>query len=52
MVLMIWVYYTAQVFFLGAEFTRAWAEHMGRRVTPLEHAESVKLSPDQSPIDY
>ncbi|MCA9531300.1 MAG: YihY/virulence factor BrkB family protein [Myxococcales bacterium] len=51
-VLMIWVYYTAQVFFLGAEFTRAWAEHMGRRVTPLEHAESVKLSPDQSPIDY
>jgi membrane protein len=28
-VLLIWVYYAAQIFLLGAEFTRAWAHHYG-----------------------
>ena len=28
-VLLIWVYYAAQIFLLGAEFTRAWALHYG-----------------------
>lgn len=28
-VLLIWVYYAAQIFLLGAEFTRAWATHFG-----------------------
>ena len=28
-VLLIWVYYTAQIFLLGAEFTKVWAEHYG-----------------------
>jgi membrane protein len=27
---LLWVYYSAQVFLLGAEFTRAWAERRGR----------------------
>ena len=28
-VLLIWTYYSAQVFLLGAEFTRVWARHYG-----------------------
>jgi membrane protein len=28
-VLLIWVYYAAQIFLLGAEFTKVWARHYG-----------------------
>jgi membrane protein len=28
-VLLIWVYYSAQIFLLGAEFTKVWAGHYG-----------------------
>ncbi len=28
-VLLVWVYYTAQIFLLGAEFTKVWARHYG-----------------------
>ena len=28
-VLLIWVYYSAQIFLLGAEFTKVWARHYG-----------------------
>jgi membrane protein len=28
-VLLIWVYYAAQIFLLGAEFTKVWAKHYG-----------------------
>ena len=30
-VLLVWVYYTAQIVFFGAELTRVWAEHFGSR---------------------
>ena len=29
MIVLLWVYYSAQIFLLGAEFTRAWAAHHG-----------------------
>ena len=38
MVLLIWVYYSAQIVLLGAEFTRAYVEHFGGRPAPSEHA--------------
>ena len=28
-IVLLWVYYSAQIFLLGAEFTRAWATHHG-----------------------
>jgi membrane protein len=28
-VLLVWVYYAAQIFLLGAEFTKVWAKHYG-----------------------
>lgn len=44
-VLIVWVYYSAQIFFLGAEFTRAFACHYGSR--PHEHPQAmVKLASD------
>jgi membrane protein len=30
-VVLLWVYYSAQIFLLGAEFTRAWAGLEGSR---------------------
>jgi membrane protein len=37
-VLVIWVYYAAQILFLGAEFTRVYAEWRGARIRPDEDA--------------
>jgi membrane protein len=37
-VLVIWVYYSAQILLLGAEFTQAYAQHWGSRVKPSENA--------------
>ena len=43
MILLLWVYYSCQVLLLGAEFTRAYAEHRGERVAPLPFAEPRPL---------
>jgi membrane protein len=37
-VLVVWLYYSAQILFLGAEFTRVYAEHSGSRILPNESA--------------
>ena len=41
-VLLLWVYYTTQIFLMGAVFTRAWARQRGRAIEPLPFAESVE----------
>ena len=38
-VLLVWVYYSAQILFLGAEFTQVHASERGRRIIPAENAE-------------
>ncbi len=38
LVLLIWVYYSAQIVLLGAEFTRAWVEWQGAHPRPMPHA--------------
>jgi membrane protein len=40
-VLLIWLYYAAQIFLFGAELTKAYAAHMGSRIRPKPHAEPV-----------
>ena len=40
-VLLVWVYYSAQIVFLGAEFTYAYHKVRGDRVLPEEHAVPV-----------
>ena len=37
-VILLWVYYSAQIFLFGAEFTRVYARHCGRRPDPKEGA--------------
>ncbi len=40
-VFLVWVYYSAQILFIGAEFTRVWAEHHGGLASPDEDAKRV-----------
>jgi len=40
-VLLLWVYYAAIIFFFGAELTQVYARFCGRGLEPEEHAESV-----------
>jgi membrane protein len=42
-VFMVWVYYSAQIFFLGAEFTRTFAERHGSRA----QARAARIAPAQ-----
>jgi membrane protein len=37
-VILVWVYYSAQIILLGAEFTRAYVDEFGRRPRPEEFA--------------
>jgi membrane protein len=41
-VLLLWIYYTTQIFLMGAVFTRAWARHRGRAIEPLPYADAVE----------
>ena len=41
-VLLLWIYYTTQIFLMGAVFTRAWASHRGRAIEPLPYADIVE----------
>jgi membrane protein len=51
-ILMLWVYYSAQIFLLGAEFTRAYAEeHGSRSPAPARVATYIRVQPAaNSPI--
>ena len=40
-VLLLWIYYSAQIFFFGAEFTQAYAHRHGSRLEPTKNAMPV-----------
>jgi membrane protein len=40
-IMLLWVYYSAQILFFGAEFTQVYANSFGSRIVPEEHAEAV-----------
>lgn len=40
-VLLVWLYYAAQIFLFGAELTKAYADRMGSRIKPKPYAEPV-----------
>jgi membrane protein len=42
-VLLLWIYYSAQIFLLGAEFTQVWARKFGTRMAPKEDAVRIDL---------
>jgi len=37
-IVLVWVYYSAQILFFGAEFTQVYARHYGSRIVPDEDA--------------
>jgi membrane protein len=37
--LLLWIYYSSQILFFGAEFTRVYANRYGSHITPAEYAE-------------
>jgi membrane protein len=43
-VVLVWVYYSAQVFFFGAEFTKVYAETHGSRRSSKDEGEDLRLS--------
>lgn len=44
-VLLIWLYYSAQIFLFGAEFTKAYANRYGSRIVPTANA--VRVTPTE-----
>lgn len=42
-VLVIWVYYAAQILFFGAEFTQVFARHRGSRIVPSDNAVPIEV---------
>jgi membrane protein len=48
-VIMMWVYYSAQVFFIGAEITQVYANRYGSRVRPRQNPETLGLRNQTQP---
>ena len=42
-VLVVWVYYAAQLLFFGAEFTQVYTQHRGSRILPSDNAVPVEV---------
>jgi len=40
-ILLVWIYYSAQIFFLGAEFTHVYARQHGSRIEPKDFAKPM-----------
>lgn len=47
--LLVWVYYSAIIFFAGAEWTQAWVRTQGRTLQPDKHAQWRRLDSEPSP---
>ncbi len=43
MILMIWVYYSSAILYLGAIFTKVYATDFGGKISPSEYSEWVKI---------
>ena len=41
-VLLLWVYYSAMILYLGAEFAKAWSSHKGSSIQPNDYAVALK----------
>ena len=42
-VFLVWIYYSAMVFFIGAEFTKVYARKRGDPILPDENAVAYKI---------
>ncbi|SKB87600.1 membrane protein [Parapedobacter luteus] len=51
-VLLLWVYYTAAILYIGASFTRAYTEYHGSHIAPAEFAVHVEERETESEVDH
>ncbi len=50
MVILLWVYYSAQIFLFGAEFTQVFARQRGSKIEPASYAYRLSAdNPDRTP---
>jgi membrane protein len=42
-VLLVWVYYSALILYIGAAITRNWMEYFGSGIKPDEDAATIKV---------
>lgn len=42
LLLLTWIYYSAMILYIGAEFTKAWANELGYKIYPDEYAVATK----------
>jgi membrane protein len=50
-VILIWVFYSAQILLFGAEFTQVYGRRRGRGLQPSKHAVRVKTVTEEIPPD-
>jgi membrane protein len=50
-VLITWIYYSAQILYFGAEFTQVYATTHGTRVVPASNAETLKEKVVEKPVE-
>jgi len=48
-ILLLWIYYSAQILFFGAEFTQVYARYRGVQILPSEHAVRVRQVKEEVP---
>lgn len=53
LILLTWIYYTSIIIYIGAEFTKAWANEMGGKIYPDEYAVSTRIVEvqDDGPVE-
>jgi membrane protein len=47
-VVLIWVFYSAQILLYGAEFTQVYSRYRGEPILPSEHAVAIEKASEQS----
>ena len=52
-ILLTWIYYSSIIIYIGAEFTKAWANEIGGKIYPDEYAVSTRIVEitDDKPIE-
>jgi membrane protein len=51
-VILVWVYYTAAILYIGAEFTRVYADFTGRRIEPADYAVYVEEHEKEKEVTF
>ncbi|WP_428327650.1 YihY/virulence factor BrkB family protein [Mucilaginibacter sp.] len=52
LVILVWIYYTAAILYIGAEFTQVYAEAIGSRIEPAEYAVSVQQTEIEKVVSH